>query len=71
MVCITFLDFDLLFISWMCIQVFIVYGEFQGKDSSDEEDLLDVPDDDQYDTEDSFIDDAELVGIIVIILVCV
>ncbi|XP_027330661.1 ubinuclein-1-like isoform X2 [Abrus precatorius] len=30
-----------------------------GKDSSDEEDLLDVPDD-QYDTEDSFIDDAEL-----------
>ena len=26
-------------------------------------DLLDVPDDDQYDTEDSFIDDAELVGI--------
>ena len=36
---------------------------FQGKDSSDDEDLLDVPDDDQYDTEDSFIDDAELVGI--------
>jgi len=35
---------------------------FQGKDSSDDEDLLDVPDDDQYDTEDSFIDDAELVG---------
>ena len=24
---------------------------------------MDVPDDDQYDTEDSFIDDAELVGI--------
>lgn len=23
---------------------------------------MDVPDDDQYDTEDSFIDDAELVG---------
>lgn len=31
-----------------------------GKHSSDEEDLDDVPDDDQYDTEDSFIDDAEL-----------
>ncbi|KAI5433034.1 hypothetical protein KIW84_020361, partial [Lathyrus oleraceus] len=31
-----------------------------GKDSSDDEDLPDVPDDDQYDTEDSFIDDAEL-----------
>ncbi|KAJ8773341.1 hypothetical protein K2173_028518 [Erythroxylum novogranatense] len=34
-----------------------LYG---AKDSSDEEDLKDVPDDDQYDTEDSFIDDAEL-----------
>ncbi|KAL5192748.1 Ubinuclein-1 [Glycine soja] len=33
---------------------------YTGKDSSDDEDLLDVPDDDQYDTEDSFIDDAEL-----------
>ncbi|KAJ6335727.1 hypothetical protein OIU78_012357 [Salix suchowensis] len=33
---------------------------YTGKDSSDEEDLMDVPDDDQYDTEDSFIDDAEL-----------
>ncbi|XP_074272591.1 ubinuclein-2-like isoform X2 [Silene latifolia] len=33
---------------------------YKGKDSSDEEDLNDVPDDDQYDTEDSFIDDAEL-----------
>ncbi|KAI4307231.1 hypothetical protein L6164_030440 [Bauhinia variegata] len=33
---------------------------YMGKDSSDEEDLLDIPDDDQYDTEDSFIDDAEL-----------
>ncbi|KAK7385137.1 hypothetical protein VNO78_30848 [Psophocarpus tetragonolobus] len=32
---------------------------YMGKDSSDEEDVLDVPDD-QYDTEDSFIDDAEL-----------
>lgn len=30
-----------------------------GNDSSDEEDLPVVPDD-QYDTEDSFIDDAEL-----------
>lgn len=36
---------------------------FQGKNSSDEEDLDDVPDDDEYDTDDSFIDDAELVGI--------
>uniref|UniRef100_A0A2P2MCY8 Ubinuclein-1-like isoform X5 n=1 Tax=Rhizophora mucronata TaxID=61149 RepID=A0A2P2MCY8_RHIMU len=33
---------------------------YKGKDISDEEDLMDVPDDDQYDTEDSFIDDAEL-----------
>ncbi|KAJ7965503.1 Wound-responsive family protein, putative isoform 1 [Quillaja saponaria] len=33
---------------------------YMGKDSSDDEDLLDVPDDDQYDTEDSFIDDADL-----------
>lgn len=40
---------------------------FQGKDSSDEEDLHDFPDDDQYDTEDSFIDDAELVSVIVIL----
>ncbi|KAL2585779.1 hypothetical protein AAZV13_13G014300 [Glycine max] len=32
---------------------------YMGKDSSDEEDALDVPDD-QYDTDDSFIDDAEL-----------
>ncbi|XP_044475860.1 ubinuclein-1-like isoform X2 [Mangifera indica] len=32
---------------------------YMGKDSSDEE-LNDTPDDDQYDTEDSFIDDAEL-----------
>ncbi|KAJ9566921.1 hypothetical protein OSB04_002887 [Centaurea solstitialis] len=31
-----------------------------GKNSSDEEDLNDVPDDDEYDTEDSFIDDTEL-----------
>uniref|UniRef100_J3M7B5 Hpc2-related domain-containing protein n=2 Tax=Oryza brachyantha TaxID=4533 RepID=J3M7B5_ORYBR len=31
-----------------------------GKNSSDEEDLVVVPDDDQYDTEDSFIDDDEL-----------
>jgi hypothetical protein len=36
---------------------------YMGKHSSDEEDLDDVPDDDQYDTEDSFIDDAELVSI--------
>lgn len=35
----------------------------QGKDSSDDEGPNDVPDDDQYDTEDSFIDDAELVVI--------
>ncbi|KAI3513540.1 hypothetical protein L1887_20876 [Cichorium endivia] len=34
---------------------------YMGKNSSDEEDLNDVvPDDDQYDTEDSFIDDTEL-----------
>ncbi|GMY06662.1 ubinuclein-1-like isoform X2 [Fagus crenata] len=33
---------------------------YMGKDSSDDEDLRDLPDDDQYDTEDSFIDDAEL-----------
>jgi hypothetical protein len=33
-----------------------------GKNSSDEEDLDDAPDDDQYDTEDSFIDDDELVS---------
>uniref|UniRef100_A0A803LHH8 Hpc2-related domain-containing protein n=1 Tax=Chenopodium quinoa TaxID=63459 RepID=A0A803LHH8_CHEQI len=32
---------------------------YTGKDS-DDEDLDDIPDDDQYDTEDSFIDDAEL-----------
>lgn len=35
----------------------------QGKDSSDDEELNDIPDDDQYDTEDSFIDDAELVSV--------
>ncbi|KAJ4798747.1 wound-responsive family protein [Rhynchospora pubera] len=34
---------------------------YMGKNSSDEEEELDeAPDDDQYDTEDSFIDDAEL-----------
>ncbi|KAL6987012.1 hypothetical protein U1Q18_012771 [Sarracenia purpurea var. burkii] len=33
---------------------------YVGKHSSDEEDLNDVPDDDEYDTEDSFIDDTEL-----------
>uniref|UniRef100_A0A1D1XVD4 Ubinuclein-1 n=1 Tax=Anthurium amnicola TaxID=1678845 RepID=A0A1D1XVD4_9ARAE len=33
---------------------------YMGKESSDEEELGDVPDDDQYDTEDSFIDDTEL-----------
>ncbi|WOK94578.1 ubinuclein-1 [Canna indica] len=33
---------------------------YMGKQSSDEEDLNDIPDDDQYDTEDSFIDDTEL-----------
>lgn len=52
-----------------CVLKFYVLGisyagmmMFQGKDSSDEEDPLDVPDDDQYDTDDSFIDDADLVG---------
>ncbi|XP_030524393.1 ubinuclein-1-like [Rhodamnia argentea] len=33
---------------------------YMGKDSSDDEDLNEIPDEDQYDTEDSFIDDAEL-----------
>ncbi|GAV73768.1 HRD domain-containing protein [Cephalotus follicularis] len=33
---------------------------YMGKDSSDDEELDDIPDDDQYDTEDSFIDDEEL-----------
>ncbi|XP_024019109.1 ubinuclein-1 isoform X4 [Morus notabilis] len=33
---------------------------YMGKDSSDDEDMNEIPDDDQYDTEDSFIDDAEL-----------
>ncbi|ERN08754.1 hypothetical protein AMTRI_Chr11g99470 [Amborella trichopoda] len=33
---------------------------YKGRESSDEEDLDDIPDDDQYDTDDSFIDDAEL-----------
>ncbi|VVA95585.1 unnamed protein product [Arabis nemorensis] len=33
---------------------------YMGKDSSDGEDLDGSPDDDEYDTEDSFIDDAEL-----------
>ncbi|GLT55838.1 hypothetical protein SLA2020_289260 [Shorea laevis] len=33
---------------------------YMGKDSSDEEELDNIPDDDQYDTEDSFIDDREL-----------
>ncbi|KAH1111820.1 hypothetical protein GYH30_010253 [Glycine max] len=33
---------------------------YMGKDSSDDEDLLDVSNDDLYDTEDSFINDAEL-----------
>ncbi|XXG87093.1 hypothetical protein AAC387_Pa11g1868 [Persea americana] len=33
---------------------------YMGQQSSDEEELDDVPDDDEYDTEDSFIDDAEL-----------
>nr|GMD52209.1 ubinuclein-1-like isoform X5 [Ipomoea batatas] len=33
---------------------------YVGKHSDDEEDLSDVPDEDEYDTEDSFIDDTEL-----------
>ncbi|CAN8234240.1 unnamed protein product [Cochlearia groenlandica] len=33
---------------------------YMGKDSSDGEELDGAPDDDEYDTEDSFIDDAEL-----------
>jgi hypothetical protein len=46
----------------MMHDVLTPYPNCQGKHSSDEEDLDDVPDDDQYDTEDSFIDDAELVS---------
>lgn len=45
-------------ITWVLDNLF----GFQGQRSSDEEELDDVPDDDEYDTEDSFIDDAELVG---------
>ncbi|KAM0947331.1 hypothetical protein DsansV1_C08g0085051 [Dioscorea sansibarensis] len=33
---------------------------YMGKQSSDEEELDGIPDDDEYDTEDSFIDDADL-----------
>ncbi|XP_077231760.1 ubinuclein-1-like [Tasmannia lanceolata] len=33
---------------------------YMGKQSSDEEELDNIPDEDEYDTEDSFIDDAEL-----------
>ncbi|PIA27228.1 hypothetical protein AQUCO_08200031v1 [Aquilegia coerulea] len=33
---------------------------YVGNENSDEEELANVPDDDQYDTEDSFIDDADL-----------
>lgn len=40
----------------------------QGKDSSDGEELDGAPDDDEYDTEDSFIDDAELVRIVILVL---
>jgi hypothetical protein len=36
---------------------------YKGNDSSDGEELDGAPDDDEYDTEDSFIDDAELVGV--------
>lgn len=38
--------------------------ELQGNGSGDEADVVldDVPDDDEYDTEDSFIDDTELVS---------
>ncbi|CAH2033539.1 unnamed protein product [Thlaspi arvense] len=35
---------------------------YKGKDSSDGEELDGAPDDDEYDTEDSFIDDVELVS---------
>ena len=38
-------------------------NEFQGRDSSDGEELDGAPDVDEYDTEDSFIDDVELVSI--------
>lgn len=35
----------------------------QGNDSSGDEGPNDIPDDDQYDTGDSFIDDTELVSL--------
>lgn len=38
-------------------------NKFQGRDSSDGEELDGAPDDDEYDTGDSFIDDVELVSI--------
>lgn len=44
------------------IVLIVLHLYIQGKNSSDEEDLNDVPDDDEYDTEDSFIDDTELVS---------
>ncbi|CAH8356138.1 unnamed protein product [Eruca vesicaria subsp. sativa] len=37
---------------------------YMGRDSSDGEELDGAPDDDEYDTEDSFIDDVELVSVI-------
>ncbi|KAL4573351.1 hypothetical protein LXL04_020154 [Taraxacum kok-saghyz] len=40
--------------------MFLTFYQVQGKNSSDEEDLNDVPDDHEYDTKDSFIDDTEL-----------
>lgn len=39
---------------------------FQVNQSSDEEELDGAPDEDHYDTKDSFIDDTELVGNMVI-----
>lgn len=44
---------------WLCA---LDISWVQGKQSSDEEELDGIPDDDAYDTEDSFIDDADLVG---------
>lgn len=61
------LEFDMHGTLTIDIQSYICQHDLnysQGQGSSDEEDLQDVPDD-QYDTEDSFIDDAELVGIFI------
>ena len=50
-------------ISECCMLIYFRWIIFQGRDSSDGEELDGAPDDDEYDTEDSFIDDVELVSI--------